>query len=52
MRGLDGAAIGKLASDAGDCGAFGRERRVGINEVSSCPGVEDSRGFSRGGSII
>jgi len=52
MRGVDGAAVGKLGTDAGDRGPFVREWRVGGNEVSSCAGVEDSWGFWWGGSII
>ena len=62
MRGVDGAAVGKLSSYAGavgklssyagDCGPFVCEWRVGGNEVSSCAGVKDSRGFLRGGGII
>jgi len=52
VRGLDGAADGKLGSYAGDCGPFVREWRVAGNEVFSRAGVEACRGFSRGGSII
>ena len=39
MRGLDGAAVGKLASDAGDCGAFVR----GASVVTKCPVAPVSR---------
>ena len=35
MRGVDGAAVGKLGTDAGDRGPFVREGRVGGNKVSS-----------------
>jgi len=52
VRGVDGAAVGKLGSYAGDCGPFVCEGCVGGNKVSSRAGVEDSWGFWRGGSII
>ena len=52
VRGVDGAAVGKLGSYAGDCGPLAREWRVSGNEVSSRAGVEDRRGFLRRGSIV
>ena len=45
--GLDGAAVGMLGGDAGDCGSLVRECRVGSNEVSHRACVEDSRGCWR-----
>ena len=39
VRGVDGAAVGKLGTDAGDRGPFVREWRVGGNEVSNRAGV-------------
>jgi hypothetical protein len=48
VRGLDGAAVGKLGSYAGDCGPFVCEWCVGGNEMSSCAGVKDGRRFFAG----